>query len=119
MVMLKCHGCGAEKETDKRPKEFVCKDCGAVNVVDYGDGTADDAASCITPKGFEWELPAGVLEGPKGKIYVTAQGSQMSKEEYMDCFGIDPDLAKAWMKKMGTEGKEGFKTLSTLSTTHK
>lgn len=114
MMLLKCHGCGAEKETDKRPKEFVCKDCGAKNVVDYNTGSVDQAASCIPPTGFEWELPAGKLEGPKGQIYITAQGSQMSKEEYIDCFGIDPDLAKAWMKKMGIKGKKGFKNLSTM-----
>lgn len=107
-MKLKCHGCGSEKETDLRPKEFVCKICGAVNIVQYNDGSSEDAAGCIPPTSFEWSLPAGILESPAGKIYVTAQGSHMSKAEYIDAFGIDPDIAKEWMKKMAAEGKPGF-----------
>lgn len=42
------------------------------------------------------------------KIYITAQGSEMTKQEYIEAFGIDPDLARAWMQKMGRKGKSGF-----------
>jgi len=114
LLKLKCHGCGEEKETELRPKEFVCKNCGAVNVVEYSDRSSEDSAGCIPPTGFEWTLPAGILEGPMGKIYVTAQGSHMSKEEYIDAFGLDPEITRDWMKKMGTEGKPGFFNTSTL-----
>jgi hypothetical protein len=113
MVILKCHGCGREAKTDRPPKEFVCKVCGAVNVVPDTD-TASEACGCLPPRGFEWTLPAGVKERPDGKIFITAQGTEMSKAEYIEAFGIDPEVAKAWMEKMGHEGKPGFKNLSTL-----
>ena len=112
-LTLKCHKCGEEKETELHPKEFVCKNCGAVNVVAY-DNSSEDSAGCIPPTSFEWTLPAGVMEGPTGKTYVTAQGSHMTKEEYIDAFGLDPDMAINWMRKMGEEGKEGYFNTSTL-----
>jgi len=44
-------------------------------------------------------LPAGVLTDAVGrKIYVTAQGSQMTKEEYIDAFGLDPEIALIYMR---------------------
>lgn len=98
MVILKCHNCGSEKETDNPPKEFVCKICGGVNVVALTDGTADQAGGCISPTSFEWQLPAGVLDGPMGKIFVTAQGSHMTKAEYIEAFGLDPEIALAYMR---------------------
>lgn len=98
MVILKCHNCGSEKETDNPPKEFICKVCGGANVVDLTDGTADSAGGCIAPTGFEWQLPAGVLEGPTGKIFVTAQGTHMTKAEFIDAYKIDPGIALAYMR---------------------
>ena len=98
MVILICHNCDSEKETDNPRKEFVCKVCGGVNVVALTDGTADQAGGCIAPTGFEWTLPAGVLDGPMGKIFVTAQGSQMTKAEYIEAFGLDPEIALAYMR---------------------
>jgi hypothetical protein len=97
-VILKCHNCGSEKETDSPPKEFVCKVCGGVNVVALTDGSADQAGGCIAPTGFEWTLPAGKLSGPAGTIYVTAQGSHMTKAEYIEAFGLDPDIALEYMR---------------------
>lgn len=99
MVLLKCHNCGSERETDNPPKEFVCRICGAVNVIPLTDGTAGEAAGCLPPTSFEWTLPAGVLTDAVGrKIYVTAQGSQMTKEEYIDAFGLDPEIALIYMR---------------------
>lgn len=97
-MLLKCHNCGSEKEPVTVPKEFVCKVCGAVNVVMLNDGTADSAGGCIAPTGFEWTLPAGKLDGPAGTIYVTAQGTHMTKVEYIETFGLDPDIALAYMR---------------------
>jgi len=107
-VTLRCHGCGREAKAEKLPKEFICKVCGAVNVVPQNAETFEDAAGCLPPASFEWTLPAGVKEGPGVKIYITAQGSEMTKQEYIEAFGIDPDLARAWMQKMGRKGKSGF-----------
>jgi hypothetical protein len=108
MVTLRCHGCGREAKAEKLPKEFICKVCGAVNVVPQNAESAIDAAGCLPPKSFEWTLPAGFKEGPAGKIFVTAQGSEMTKQEYIEAFGIDPEIALIWMKKMRSEGKSGF-----------
>ena len=99
MVILKCHNCGSKKETDSPPKEFVCKICGGVNVVALTDGTADQAGGCIAPTGFEWTLPAGKKTTAVGKtMYITAQGSEMSKAEYIEAFGLDPEIALAYMR---------------------
>jgi len=103
MVTLKCHNCGSERETDNPPKEFVCRICGAVNVVPLIDGTAGEAAGCMPPTGFEWKLPAG-FKGPNDpalgeKIYITAQGDEMTRQEYIEEFHIDPELALAYRPK--------------------
>lgn len=113
LVKLKCHGCGREVEVEKAPKEFVCSDCGCVNIVPIVTDS-DEPLGCIPPTGFEWTLPSGVLEGPQGKIFETAQGSHMSKQEYIDAFGFDPELAIEWERKMGREGKPGYFNSSTL-----
>jgi hypothetical protein len=98
MVILKCHNCGSEKEVKSPPKEFVCKVCGGVNVVPATDGTSSEACGCIAPTGFEWTLPAGKIKSPAGIIYVTSQGSHMTKKEYIDAFGLDPDIALEYMR---------------------
>lgn len=98
MVTLKCHNCGSESDFGAKPKEFKCLVCGAVNVVPLTDGAADQACGCIAPTGFEWTLPAGKLSGPAGTIYVTAQGSHMTKAEYIEAFGLDPDIALEYMR---------------------
>ncbi len=98
MVELKCHNCGSIKEVDNPPKEFICKNCGAVNVVELGDGTADQACGCIAPTGKEWQEPAGFKIIGGEKIWITAQGSEMTKEEYIEAFGKDPEIYQEWMK---------------------
>ncbi len=100
MTTLICHNCGHEVDVDVLPKEFVCSTCGAVNVVEIRDPTSGEAAGCIPPTSFEWKLPAGVMRDAMGKaIYVTAQGSHMTREEYMAAFGLDPDVALENMRK--------------------
>ena len=110
-----CHGCGRTLDTDKRPKEWCCSLCGAINVVNYVEEGGVTAASCIPPKGFEWKEPAGVLEGPSGKIYVSAQGTHMTKEEWMEAWGVDPEINLRWMRNMGKKGRKGYANMSTLA----
>ncbi len=95
----KCHGCDATLKIDHQIKEFVCEDCGCVNVTMTTDLESDDAASCIPPTSFEWKLPAGQIGSPvSGYLYVTAQGSQLTKAEYIEAFGIDPEVALNYMR---------------------
>jgi len=115
MKVLKCHGCGSVKETDKNPKEFVCKNCGAKNDVPDGNGTFERPLDCLPPKGFEWALPTGKLTDPAGNvIYRTAQGNDMSKADFIEFFGCDPDIMLRKMREMGVKGVKGYKNLSTL-----
>jgi len=115
MVILKCHGCGREAETDNPPKEFVCKVCGAVNIVPENDGTASEACGCIPPTGFEWKLPAGINRNANGEVeVVTAQGTKMTVAEWISAFGCDPVIAHQHMLELGKTGIPGFFNLSTL-----
>lgn len=115
MVTLKCHGCGREAETDNPPKEFVCKVCGAVNIVPEFDGTASEACGCIPPRGFEWRLPAGINRSVSGEVEViTAQGTKMTREEFLEAFGCDPVIVYENMRKLGREGMPGFFNTSSL-----
>jgi DNA-directed RNA polymerase subunit RPC12/RpoP len=94
---LVCHNCGNSIEVENVPKEYVCKKCGAVNVVLQRSELYGEALGCIPPTSFEWTLPAGVMVDAVGrKTYVTAQGSYLTKEEYIRDFGFDPDIAIAY-----------------------
>lgn len=98
-MMLKCHNCGTEMDFQSVPKEFVCSVCGAVNVVPQVPEASDEPLSCLAPTGFEWRLPAGKIWNPiLGYRYVTAQGTQMTREEYLAEFKIDPEAALEYMR---------------------
>lgn len=98
-MRVKCHNCGITAEYPDA-KEFVCVTCGAVNVVPVHNGTVDAEVMCLAPTGFEWRMPAGKIGNEiLGFRYVTAQGTQMSREEYMREFGIDPEIALQYMRK--------------------
>ena len=116
MVLLKCHGCGSEKEVTTAPKEFCCKICGVVNVVVSGDGTYEDACDCICPTNFEWTLPAGIfMNAATGEVtIVTAQGTPMTPKEFIETFGFDPVIACKRMHDLGMNGLPGYYNLSTL-----
>ena len=112
---VKCHGCGREVEIMATDPEFMCSVCGAKNVVPHSE-LYDEPLACIPPKGFEWALPVGVLQSASGKkIYVTAQGSQVDKATFIRMYGCDPDITLANMRKLGVDGVEGYKNLSTLA----
>ena len=116
MVKLICHGCGDEKDVakDAVPKEFVCQKCGAVNVVSE-DYSSTDAAACLPPKGFEWKLPAGKKTNAAGEtVYVTAQGTEMTKKQFLETFGVDADIMIRKMREMGEKGVKGYTNTSTL-----
>ncbi|MDH7596875.1 MAG: zinc ribbon domain-containing protein [Methanothrix sp.] len=99
-MRLKCHNCGTAVEYEVPPKEFVCAVCGAVNVVPVYTGASDEELGCISPTGFEWQMPAGRIGNPVlGYKYVTAQGTQMTREEYLAAFKIDPEVALSYMRK--------------------
>lgn len=97
---LKCHNCGNVVEVSlETPKEFVCTNCGAVNVIPRAE-TYDAPLDCLAPTGFEWKLPAGKIGNPIiGYQYVTAQGSYMTREEYIATFKIDPEIALEYMRR--------------------
>ncbi|MCX8207422.1 MAG: hypothetical protein N3G75_06280 [Methanothrix sp.] len=98
-MLLKCHNCGSEADFKIMPKEFVCSVCGAVNVVPQISEAADEPLSCLAPTGFEWQLPAGKIGNPVfGFKYITAQGTQMTREEYLATFKIDPEVALQFMR---------------------
>lgn len=98
MVELKCHNCGATTVLDiDVPKEFVCPACGAVNVIPR-EMSSDAPLDCLAPTGFEWRMPAGKIGNPlTGFQYITAQGTQMSREEYLATFRIDPEIALQYL----------------------
>lgn len=116
MESFECANCETITEFEKRPKKFLCPVCGVLNTPKSEDsGTGKNACGCLLPTGFEWTLPAGVVETPNGTFYASPDdGTLLSFDEWVAAFGSDPAKAKAWMKKMGEEGKEGFVNLSTL-----
>ncbi|MCX8207696.1 MAG: hypothetical protein N3G75_07690 [Methanothrix sp.] len=70
-----------------------------MNVVPVYKGTSDEELGCIAPTGFEWQLPAGKIGNPVlGFKYITAQGTQMTREEYLATFKIDPEVALQYMR---------------------
>ena len=114
MISLKCANCNTITDLPKKPKKFVCPECGVLNTP-ADEMAGDEACGCILPTGFEWRLPSGEFDTPNGKMYSTADdGTMLTREEWISIFGSDPVIARDWMKKMGEEGKPGFKNLSTL-----
>ncbi len=85
-------------------KRFICKNCGAVNVAkiteeDLKDPGAADWLNCVLPSGFEWALPAGKITPIVGDpIYISAGGEQLSREDYLMKYNIDPEVAYQLMR---------------------
>ena len=85
-------------------KKFICQNCGAVNVVDITaqdltDPSDDDWLPCLLPTGFEWSLPAGKITPVVGDpIYISASGEQLSREDYLMKYNIDPEVAYQLMR---------------------
>ena len=81
-------------------KKFICKNCGALNVASESDIKSDsDWLQCELPQGFEWVLPAGKITPVIGEpIYISGFGEHLSREEYLDKHGIDPEIAYNLMR---------------------
>ncbi len=85
-------------------KKFICNNCGAVNLIeitpeDLSDTNNDDWLQCVLPAGFEWALPAGKITPVVGDpIYITGNGEQMSRDDYILKYNIDPEIAYQLMR---------------------
>ncbi|GEM_PF-1699185 len=113
----KCAGCCLVQSVDDRAKKFCCSDCGILNTPQRDTaGTGDQACGCLLPKCFEWRLPVGGISPVNGdRIYTTADdATPLTRIEWVACFGYDPEIVLAKMRKLGKEGVEGFYNTSTL-----
>ncbi len=85
-------------------KKFICNNCGAVNMAeitaqDLSDPSDDDWLPCVLPTGFEWSLPAGKITPVVGDpIYISGNGEQMSRDDYILKYNIDPEIAYQLMR---------------------
>lgn len=85
-------------------KRFICKNCGAVNVAEITEKDLkgpddDDWLNCVLPMSFEWSLPAGKITPLVGDpIYISAGGEQLSREDYLMKYNIDPEIAYQLMR---------------------
>jgi hypothetical protein len=114
---FECAACGEITTLPARPKKFLCKWCGAPNnPVGENFGTADQAASCLLPTGFEWRLPAGVIgDSEESMLYIAPDdGATLSRIEWIEIYGYDPKAKLADMRRRGQEGVPGYTNLSTL-----
>jgi len=84
--------------------KVICRNCGAVNIVNtaFGDDVdwkEMDWLDCLEPKGFEWKLPAGKITPVVGPaIYISATGEQLSREQYLNKYKLDPETAYKFMR---------------------
>jgi len=80
--------------------KFICRNCGAVNIAvldDIGDDV--EWLDCLEPKGFEWQLPAGMITTVTGQeIYVSATGEHLSRKQYCQKYNLDPKRAYTLMR---------------------
>jgi hypothetical protein len=84
-------------------KKFFCQNCGAENDVDITTAnlapSEGDWLDCLPPHGFEWVLPAGVITPAYGApIYISANGEQLTKDDYEKEYHIDPEKALQFMR---------------------
>ena len=55
---------------------------------------------CTLPEGFEWILPAGKITPVIGQpIYVSALGTHLSHDAYLEMYNIDPEIAYNMMRR--------------------
>lgn len=99
---IKCAACGATKDTENPPMEFICKDCGCINVTEIREEGARQACGCLLPTTFEWTLPVGKIGNPiSGYKYVSPSGTLMTRMEWMLAWAVDPEIALKWMREGG------------------
>ncbi|HNX39583.1 MAG TPA: hypothetical protein PKK11_03290 [Methanothrix sp.] len=83
--------------------KFICKNCGSVNekekeaLLDPDYSQADWL--CDLPLGFQWVLPVGKISPVVGSpLYVSSIGGNLSREEYLERYNIDPEIAYQLMR---------------------
>jgi hypothetical protein len=81
-------------------KKFICRNCGAANEASQEDLESNsDWLQCKLPQGFEWILPAGKITPIIGDpIYISGMGEHLSREAYLNKYGIDPEMAYNLMR---------------------
>jgi len=81
-------------------KKFICRNCGVVNEASKEAlAASSDWLQCALPTGFEWILPAGKISPIVGDpIYISGLGEHLSYEEYLNKYGIDPEIAYNLMR---------------------
>jgi hypothetical protein len=92
--------------------KIICPNCGAVSdIAPLEEGEEKDWLECSLPKGFEWSLPAGKISPVVGEpIYISATGEQLTWDQYIEKYNIDPEIAYQRMRaRSGHEIREGFK----------
>ncbi|HOV81680.1 MAG TPA: hypothetical protein PLN19_07570 [Methanothrix sp.] len=82
---------------------FICKNCGSVNEKEKDVLTDPDYSQedwlCDLPMGFEWILPVGKITPVVGSpLYVSSLGGNFTREEYLDRYFIDPEIAYQLMR---------------------
>ena len=83
--------------------KFICKNCGSVNEKEKEVLTDPDYSQgdwlCDLPLGFEWILPVGKITPVVGSpLYVSSLGGNLSREEYLETYFIDPEIAYQLMR---------------------
>jgi hypothetical protein len=84
--------------------KFICKNCGSVNEKDK-EVLLDPAYSpedwlCDLPLSFQWVLPVGKITPIVGNpVYVSSQGGNLSRHEYLERYNVDPEIAYQLMRK--------------------
>ena len=117
MIAAKCAKCGTIREFERLPKKFCCSECGILNTPQpETDGSGEQACGCLLPERPEWRLPSGEIDSPDGiHLYTTADDATgLTREEWIQIFGYDPEIVLKTMRQLGKEGKEGYVNTSTL-----
>ncbi|VVB72523.1 Uncharacterised protein [uncultured archaeon] len=124
-LRAKCHNCGtinlftigSTGVNGKVEILFACVKCGALNelCIDFSEpGNSREDWLCLPPSGFEWALPAGKITPVVGQpIYVSAVGEKLSREDYINRYRVDPEIAYEYMRgRRNTSVKNIFESSS-------
>ncbi len=105
-------------------KKLICHHCGSVNLLDTQQLEADvnqendDWLECSEPDDFQWRLPAGKITPVVGDpIYITGGGLKLTRGQYIEQYGIDPEIALTMMRGMGRAVKATLNTAAEISKT--
>jgi hypothetical protein len=84
--------------------KFICKNCGSVNEKDkevlLDPEYSPDDWLCDLPLSFQWILPVGKITPIVGNpVYVSSQGGNLSRHEYLERYNVDPEIAYQLMRK--------------------